>query len=312
MVFAALVLLAQLTPTPPAEGASMSAPSATSPTGSAYAGAAGLEVIWAPTLEAAQASARAMRNGRILLFFTDPDCDQCDRMLKLVAPSTSFFSFTRDKVPVPVDVTKPEGLALAQRLRVVGIPTWIVVTTDLLECGRQEGVTTQQGWVEAFVQAERGWAAYRRAADAEASNPADTDLVFNVAKLTYQRNGREQAETRFRRLAEDPKASPDVREQSLGYLASIDLDAGRFDDATRRLDTLIATARSPQLRERAELRRADVEIARGRKDLAAYRLREFKKAHPDSPLVREADALLDALQKPAPPPPGAAPASKEK
>ncbi len=307
MVFAAFVLLAQLTPTPAVEGASLSAPSTTSPTGSAYAGAAGLEVIWAPTVAQAEESARGMKDGRILLFFTDDDCGECARMLKIIAPSTSFYAFTRDKVPVPVSIGKPEGLKLAQKMHVVGVPTWIVATPDLLECSRQEGVTTQQGWVETFVQGERGWFAFRREQEAERENPGDTAAVFEVARQLYRRGAREQAEGRFRRLAIDPNTTPDVREQSNAYVASIDLDAGRLEEATRILDDLIRDAKNPALRERAELRRADVEVARGRTDLASYRLREFKKAHPESPLAAEAQALLDALQHkpPVPPPPAA-------
>jgi hypothetical protein len=312
MSFLTLALLAQMVQAAtPAGGASMPAPPAT---GSAHAGAAGFEVIWAPTFEAAKASARSLKDGRILLFFTDPDCGQCDRMLKIIAPSTSFFAFTRDKVPVPVDVSTPAGLKLAQQLRVVGVPTWIVVTPELLECSRQEGVATQQAWVEAFVEGERSWAGYKRAAAAEAENPGNTAAVFEIARQLFQRGAREQAESRFRRLGADPNLSPGLKEQVDGYLASIDLDAGRFEEATKLLDGLIASAKSPQLRERAELRRADVEIARGRKDLAAYRLKEFKKAHPDSPLVVEAQALLDAMQGKTPEsaPPAAAPASREK
>ncbi len=309
MAFAALVLLAQLTPTPPVAGASMSAPSTTSPTGSAHAGAAGLDVIWAATVEEAQATARGMKDGRILLFFTDKDCGECDRMLKLIAPSTSFFAFTRDKIPVPITISDPAGLKLARQMRVVGVPTWIVATPDLLECSRQEGVTPQQGWVETFIQGERNWAVFRRAQAAENENPGDLAAVYEVARQLFARGAREQAEGRFRRLAADPKAPTDVREQSQAYLASIDLDAGRFDDATRLLDDLAANAKDPQLRERAELRRADVELARGRKDLATYRLNEFLKAHPGSPRAAEARALLDALQ--GKPPAAAAPAAKE-
>jgi hypothetical protein len=287
MVLAALALLAQLSPTPASPPA----------TGSAFAGAAGLDVIWAPTLSAAQATARSMKDGRILLFFTDTDCGQCERMLKIVAPSTSFFAFTRDKVPVPVDISKPENLKLAQQLRVVGVPTWVVVTSDLLECSRQEGVTTQQGWVDAFVRGESGWFAFKKAQAAENENPGNLPAVYEVAKQLYQRGAREQAESRFRRLWLDEKTPPEIRESVKGYLASIDLDAGRLDDATRLLDDLAANAKDPKLRERAELRRADVEIARGRKDLAASRLREFRKAHPESPLAAEAQALLDEIEK---------------
>jgi predicted negative regulator of RcsB-dependent stress response len=132
--------------------------------------------------------------------------------------------------------------------------------------------------------------------------------VYEVARQLFQRGGREQAETRFRRLAADPNVAPELKEQANGYLASIDLDAGRFDEAAKRLDTLIATAKDPALKQRAELRRADVEIARGRKDLATWRLKEFLKAHPDSPLAAEAQALLDLLQGKAP---AAHPAPKE-
>jgi predicted negative regulator of RcsB-dependent stress response len=287
----------------------MSPPPDAPPTGSAHAGAAGLDVIWASTVEQAQATARGMKDGRILLFFTDKDCGECDRMLKIIAPSTSFYSFTRDKVPVPVLISDPAGLKLARQMRVVGVPTWIVATPDLLECSRQEGVAPQQGWVETFIQGERDWAAFRRAQAAENENPGDLAAVYEVARQLFARGAREQAEGRFRRLAADPKASADVREQSKAYLASIDLDAGRFDDAIRLLDDLAANAKDPQLRERAELRRADVELARGRKDLAANRLKDFLKAHPDSPRAAEARALLDALQ--GKPPAATAPAAKE-
>jgi predicted negative regulator of RcsB-dependent stress response len=264
--------------------------------GSAMAGAAGLQVLWARTLSEATEGAKRLKDGRILVFFVEPDCGQCDRMKALVAPSTSFYAFTRDKVPLYEDVSTPEGKDLARRLRIRGTPTWIVVTPDLLECGRQEGPTNQQGWVNAFIEAERGWAGFKRAVAAETQNPGDAPAVYEVARQLFQRGGREQAEARFRRLAAGPNTHPDIREQADAYLASIDLDAGRLDEATKLLDGLVASAKDPKLRERAELRRADVEIARGRKDLATWRLKEFQKAHPDSPLAAEAQALLDALR----------------
>ncbi len=288
-----LLLAQQPASSPPATPAPVLEPAQT---GSALAGAAGLEVLWARTLSEATEGAKRLKDGRILIFFVEPDCGQCDRMKALVAPSTSFYAFTRDKVPLYEDVSTAEGRDLARRLRVRGAPTWIVVTPDLLECGRQEGPTTQQGWVNAFIEAERGWAGFKRAVAAEAENPENPPATYEVARQLFERGGREQAESRFRRLAADPKTQPDIREQVNAYLASIDLDAGRLDEAAKLLDSLIDSAKNPKLRERAELRRADVEIARGRKDLATWRLKEFLKAHPDSPLVAEAQALLEALK----------------
>lgn len=287
-------LLAQQTASrPPATPAPAPEPAET---GSAIPGAAGLEVLWARTLSEAAEGARRMKDGRILIFFVEPNCGQCQRMEALVAPSTSFYAFTRDKVPLYEDVSTAEGRDLARRLRIRGTPSWIVVTPDLLECGRQEGPTTQQGWVQAFIEVERGWQGYKKLLGAESAEPGNLQLVFDAARQTYQRGGGAQAELRFRRLAGDPKAPAAIREQSLGYLTSLEMDSGRFDDAVSHLDKLIATAQDPALKQRAELRRADVEIARGRKDLAAWRLKEFLKAHPGSPLAAEAQALLDALE----------------
>jgi predicted negative regulator of RcsB-dependent stress response len=265
--------------------------------------------MWARALAEAVDGARRMKDGRILIFFVEPDCGQCDRMKAIVAPSTSFYAFTRDKVPLYEDLSTAEGKDLARRLRVRGAPSWVLVTPELLECGRQEGPTTQQGWVDTFIQVERGWAGYKTALAAEAAEPGNAQLVFDAARQTYQRGGGPQSESRFRRLADDAKAPAAIREQALGYLTSLELDSGRFDDAISHLDTLVATAHDPALKERAELRRADVEIARGRKDLAAWRLREFQKTHPDSPRANEAKALLDALQGKVP---AANPAPKER
>jgi hypothetical protein len=313
MMLALLTLLPLLAQEP---AAALAAPppkpspaTAQSEKGSAVAGAAGLDVLWASRLAEAVEGAKRLRNGRILIFFVEPDCGQCKRMEALVAPSTSFYAYTRDKVPLYEDVSTAEGKDLARRLRIRGTPTWIVVTPELLECGRQEGPTTQQGWVDAFIQVERGWAGYRKVLADETADPSNPQLVFEAARLTYQRGGGALAEARFQRLTRDPKTPAAIKEQALGYLTSLEMDSDRFDEAVAHLDTLIATAQDPMLKMRAELRRADVEIARGRKDLAAWRLKEFVKAHPDAPLATEAQALLDALQGKAPP---ANPAAKER
>ena len=291
------LVLAQIASPPAATPAPAPEPAQT---GSAMAGAAGLEVFWARTLAEATDAAKHLRDGRILIFFVEPACGQCDRMAALVAPSTSFYAFTRDKVPLYEDVSTPEGKDLARRLGIRSTPTWIVITPDLLQCGRQEGPTTQQGWVNAFIESERGWQGYRKLLAAESAEPGNPQLVFDVARETFQRGGGAEAESRFQRLAGDARTPAAIREQSLGYLTTIEMDAGHIDEAVPHLDTLIATAKDPALRQRAELRRADVEIARGRRDLATRRLKEFLKAHPDSTLAAEAKALLEALKGKAP------------
>jgi hypothetical protein len=264
-------------------------------TGTAVPGAAGLEVPWTSSWEEAVKAARQIPDGRILIYFGDDDCGACRRMEALVIPSTSFWAFTRDKVPLYLKLGSEEGKALGAKLRVREAPTWVVVTPDLLVCGGQAGPTTQMGWVETFARSEASWVGYRRLLEKEKQDPADLQVVFDVARETFRRGGDPIAEPRFERLSNDPDCPPDLREKSLAYIASIELDAGRPERADGYLDRLLAVGKDPVLKQRAQLRKADIEISRGRKDLAIARLRAFKKEWPASPLVAEADALLQAL-----------------
>ncbi len=266
------------------------------PTPAAVPGPAGLEVKWTETWDEAAEAARKIPNGRVLVYFGDDDCGPCRRMEALIIPSTSFFAFTRDKVPLHVTLRSPEGQKLAAKLRVREAPSWVVVTPDLMVTGRQTGPTSQMGWVQTFVDAERQWAAYGELLARERSNPADLRVVFDVARESFRRGGDSVAEPRFARLVGDPRTPPDVLEQSLACLASIQLDAGRPEEAAASLDRLLTVAVDPALKQRAQLRRAEVEIARGRKDLAVGRLKTFKKEWPGSPMTSEVDTLLETLK----------------
>ena len=299
MLLTSFVLSAALAAAPAkpktAKPAPTPVPTAASEKGSAVARPAGGDVIWARTWDEAVASAKKMGDGRILIEFTDSRCGDCLRLESLVIPSTSFFAMTRDKVPVQIDRTTEEGKRLAQRFGITALPAWVITTPDLVLCGIQMGSTNQSGFFSTFAHTEDSWAAYKKKLADEEKAPNE-DLAFDIAKETFKRGGDVQAEPRFRKLA-STASKQTLREQSLAYLASIELDAGRIDDAARDLDVLLSSAQDPALKEKAELRRADVDIARGRQDLAARRLSAFKKLHPSSPLVKDVDAILAALKQ---------------
>ncbi len=285
----ALALASDPAPTP--------TPAAPQPeVGSANAGRAGLEVEWAPTMAEAIERARKKPDGRILVELTASDCGECQRQEALVVPSTSFYGFTLDKVPVRLGISSPEGRRLAERFGIPAPPAWIVLTTDGLLCGLQGGPANQQSWIETFMRTEQSWAAYRKKLEEERKTPGDLAVVFDVAEETFRRGGDELAEPRFRRIVESKSAGPGMKERSLAYLASIEMDQKRIPEAQKHLETLLATGTDPVLRERAELRLADVEIAKGRRDLAIARLRQFRKDHPDSPLASQAEGLLRRLE----------------
>jgi hypothetical protein len=265
--------------------------------GSAEAGPARLAVTWQHTWEDAVREAKKLPNGRIIINLADEDCGECERMDSLVIPSTSFYSFAKGKVPVRLLRSSEDGKKIAEHFGITRVPAWLVVTPDLILCGLLVGSESQAGWFNNFIETEKNWAAYRMKLDQEQKTPGDTDLVFAIAEESYKRGSDLLSESRFRRLSVDERVKPAIRDQSLAYLAMIELDAKRIPEAAKDLEQLLKTAEDPKLRERAELRLADVEIARSRLDLAAERLRRFKKDHPASPLVAEADELLKALEQ---------------
>ena len=289
MILTSLLLAAALQekPVPPGKGSAEAAP-------------AGYEVPWVSTWDEALAAAKKIPNGRILIEFVDNNCGGCQRMEALIVPSTSFFSFMRDKVALRLVRSSADGQRLSAKFGVATVPAWVVTTPDLLLSGFQMGQTSQTSWFQTFSQTERSWGDYRRKLDEEAKNPANQELVFDVARETFKRGGDPLAETRFQRLVDVSTTKPEIKEQSLAYLASIKLDSKRVEEAAKDLELLIKIGKDPVLHERAQLRMADVELARGRKDQAIRRLEEFQKTYPSSPRFAEAGELLKVIRPEAP------------
>ena len=217
-------------------------------------------------------------------------------MAKIVYGTASLRAFNRAKVPVSVDRASPEGERFATRFGVRNLPAWLVLTPDLLLCGKQEGAASQSTWVERFVAEEADWNAFLKSLEDEKKAPADPAVVFAAAEGAYRHYGETMAEERFRRIAENAKAPAELRDRSLAYLASIALNANRLDDAERSLNRLVATSKDPALVEKAELRLADVALGRGDRKKATERLKAFLEKHPSSPSRPQAEALLKAVE----------------
>jgi tetratricopeptide (TPR) repeat protein len=252
--------------------------------------------VWSASWPEAVERARAMRDGRILVEVREAECPECERMAKLVYPSASFRAFLSDKVPVRLDRASADAEKLVQRFGVQRLPAWLVVTPELLLCGKQEGATNQSTWIERFTETERDWARFLLALEAEKKAPSDPAAAFAAGESAYRHFGDALAAERFRRVADDPKAPAALREKSLAYLAALALADRRLDDAEKALRTLLATSKDPGLRAKAELRLADVDLGRGDRRKAADRLRAFLASHPDSPDRPEAEALLQAIE----------------
>lgn len=251
--------------------------------------------VWATTFDEAVERARALPEGRVFVELRGVDCPECVRMEKLIYPSASFRAFMRDKVPVVLDRASPDGQRLSARFGLKRAPAWLVLTPDLLLAGRHEGGSSQALWMETFVASERAWAEFRRKLDVEKKTPTDPAAVFAVGEEAYRRVGDAMARERFERVAADEKAPAELRERSLAYLAGIALEDRRFGDAEKALKQILATTKDPVLAAQADLRLADVEIGRGELQKASAHLKGFLQKHPQSPMRKDVEALIEAL-----------------
>ena len=258
---------------------------------------------WADTLDEGIARARNLRSRQILVSLSGKDCGPCDRMDALILPARAFDTLFEGVALVRLDWDSPDAKTIAERYQISAPPAWVWLTADGLLVGLAGGSSSQAQWFEAMGATQAAWQKYQAKLDREKADPSDRALVYEVAVETWKRGGEEAAEARFRRLAADPKAPASTRSGSLAYLATIELDRGRANAAEVFLKELLATSEDPAMKERAELRLADVQVMKKNIPLALQLLKKFRKDHPDSPLVAEANKLIAALQRdPAPAP----------
>jgi hypothetical protein len=237
-----------------------------------------------------------MREGRVFVELRTAECPECVRMEKLIYPSASFRALMRDKVPVVLDRATPDGQRLAERFGIPRAPAWLVLTPDLLLSGRHEGESSQAAWMDTFVASERAWAEFRLKLDTEKKAPSDPVAAFAVGEEAFHRGGDAMARERFERVVRDGKAPAELRDRSLAFLAAIALEERRFGDAETALKQILATTKDPALAEQAELRLADVEIGRGERRKASALLKGFLQKHPQSPMRKDVEALLGAIE----------------
>ncbi len=252
------------------------------------------------SFDAAIAEARKGGGSRIFVFLEQKDCGDCRRMDALIFPARAFQQYLEDKVVARLDIDAADGAPLAARFGITPAPAWLVLTPDLVVSSVQVGVTSQAQWFDELEAYEKRWATYQKMLAEEARSPRDGSLIFENARETFKRRGDALAEPKFRKLADDASTPPAIREQSLAYLATIEMDAKRLDDARRDLERLLESGKDADLLERAEIRLAEVEIGKGDYAATRRRLQAFRKAHPSSkllPEVQELEKLMDSLPK---------------
>jgi thiol:disulfide interchange protein len=97
------------------------------------------EVAWVKSYDTALKQAAA-ENKFVVIDISASWCGYCRRMAREVYPDGEFVEFSRQQVFVRLFAdTDPEGTKLAEKFRVRGFPTIVVVNSEGVEVGRVVG-----------------------------------------------------------------------------------------------------------------------------------------------------------------------------
>ena len=270
----------------------LGAPPAIKPSAPGAVPAAEVQESSAPTsLAEATEAARKAGKERIFFFLYARDCGDCQRMDVLIRPARAFQDYVANKLVVELDMDTPGGAEVAARFGIQAPPAWVVITPEGVLSWVQSGMLPQSKWFDALLESERSWAHYQVMLRKEAEEPKNGALIFENAVETFKRRGDALAEPRFRKVIDDRTAPAEAREKALAYLATIEMDADKVEEARGHLEQLLSTVKDPALRERAELRMAEAEIGLGRNESALRRLEGFRKAYPESKSLSQADQM---------------------
>ncbi|MGH9365617.1 MAG: hypothetical protein ACRD1B_10200 [Thermoanaerobaculia bacterium] len=251
--------------------------------------------VWAPTWDAARKRAGSENKFVFVEFDGGPECGQCHRMDSLLYPAFDFEALLIGMVPVKVVFDSPEGKELARRYPFDQPPAVLITTPEGRLIFLMQGFTNAP---EFYRQATSDLTAYRKfARRVEAQDitrlPAAEALATGLE--LYQRFDPQAALPRLKRAVSAPDAKPAERDKAREQLAAVELELGQPAAARATIDALLKTTREPDLKERAEIFRAQLPLHEGKPAEALKLLQKFVADHPKSVHAGEVRQVIEQL-----------------
>jgi tetratricopeptide (TPR) repeat protein len=251
--------------------------------------------VWASDFD--DATRRAKEQGKVVFVeFTKKKCGNCFRMDGLLYPSANFEMALLRMVPVKLDLDQADVAKLANRYQVASTPAILVVSPGGAIIFRMVGFKDDRSFYVHLHNSMKDWDAVNLRIVHEPETIANAKAELELGKELFRRVDSAEALPRFERAAAAPGAAPAVREEALAYLASSQMELEKFDDARATTEKLLKTAKDPDRREKAELFRAQIMLAEGRREDARRDFQSFLTRHPESKHKDEAKSYLDQMK----------------
>jgi thioredoxin-related protein len=251
--------------------------------------------VWASTV--AEASKRAEAEKKLVFIeFDQEECGHCKRMQGLLYPAFDFEALLIGMVPVRVDLHSAEAQDLSARYAVKEAPSILILSPEGRIVFRMEGFLNAPDFyrqVHADLDAYRKFARKVEEQDVASLSPAE---ALETGRELYERSDPEAALVRLTRVPSHPKATAVQRDEAREIQAAVELELGRPAAARQTINRLLATTKSPERKERAEIFRAQIPLAENKPEEALALFRKFMKDHPKSPHIPQVTELVERLE----------------
>ena len=251
---------------------------------------------WAADPE--EARSRAVSENKLVFveFEGGEECGNCQRMKTLLYPAFDFEALLIGMVPVRVDLESAAAHELRDRYGVSEAPAILILSPEGRIVFRMEGFLNAPDF---YRQVHKDLDAYRKFArmvEAQDVPRLPAAEALSTGKALYERSDPGAALPRLSRAISHPKATAAQRDDAREVLAAVELELGRPAAARQTINRLIATTKSSERRERAELFRAQIPLAENKPAEALALFRKFVRDHPKSPHLPQVQELVEKLQ----------------
>jgi len=255
---------------------------------------------WAQSVE--EARKRAAEQHKLVFYeFASQGCGECGRMESLLYPAFDFEALLTGMVPVRVDLVSKAGTELSELYSIKETPSVAITTPTGRLVFLMRGFKNQGDFfphVHKTLDTYRVWAKTIDAQNVPTLSAAD---AYQSGRQLFARFDFAEARPRFQRAIAAPDASPAIRDSAKEGLAAAELQLKDPAKARKTIDGLIATTKDPEVKERAELFRAQIPLAQNQPEEALNLYKKFQKDHPQSKYKEQVSGLITRLETGEPP-----------
>jgi len=251
---------------------------------------------WKKSIAEAQREAKP-KNQLILVDMYADWCGWCKKMAREVFPSEAFQKGTEDLVLLQVDTEDgEEGSNLAVQFGVTTLPTFVLMTHDMMIAGVIRGYAPAEKFVKDIDAAVADYRNFGQRVANESSRSGDLPWRLELAKEFIRRRGFDQAIQRLESIVTTPGLPDDSRNDAIYHLAVAHAGKEDYSGSIRTLDRLDEMVRNGEFAERSSILRAQVYYQKRDYQNAVTVLRRFKDAFPESALMPNVNRLLPQFE----------------